>query len=426
MGIWGKLTRLDADQIGLAIMSRLDGGALRLALALRIVRNDEFGISHTYKGTDAVSLPAADAVIDPNTGIVIAPAYEAGARILMQQLSAAYYLDDQDRAWTSLDHFFKFRQKEGMDFTTYVIEWNRLFDDAQDSGGLTMNAIGKAYMLFSRCDLPDNTLADLRLKVNGDLNRFDDMVRVMGKISKNEDAARDQRRGYKDFPSSYYGGHGEDGWHEDDWYGDYGETYYDASSEYWYEDEWDDEAYYDADDGSWWEDSYPQGDDAEAYKGGKSSGKSQPAWKGKKGAGKQCTGCGSKFHDTSTCPLAAGKDAPGTNGDGRPAFHGQDKESSAESQPAEDWYDDSWDDGYGYEDFYGKGKKSRGKGKGKGKGSRKGKGKYRSAFPRDSFGGKGKGHKGGRLWQKQGEAWWQTLWQSCLIIFYGCGHDTTF
>ena len=110
MGIWGKLTRLDADQIGPAIMSRLDGGALRLALAMRIVRYDEFGIAHTFKGTDAVSLLESTVVMDPNTGAVIVPAYEAGARILMQQLSAAYYLDDQDRAWTSSDHFFKFRQ----------------------------------------------------------------------------------------------------------------------------------------------------------------------------------------------------------------------------------------------------------------------------------------------------------------------------
>ena len=40
LGVWSKLTRLDEDQIGPAIMSRLEGGALRVAHALTIQRID--------------------------------------------------------------------------------------------------------------------------------------------------------------------------------------------------------------------------------------------------------------------------------------------------------------------------------------------------------------------------------------------------
>ena len=58
--IWCKLTKLDADQIGAAIMSRLEGSAHKLARQLSIVRQ-ELNLAGaidtvTYRGIDAVSL----------------------------------------------------------------------------------------------------------------------------------------------------------------------------------------------------------------------------------------------------------------------------------------------------------------------------------------------------------------------------------
>ena len=38
LAIWGRLTKLDQEQIGPAIMSRLEGGALRTAIGLTIQR----------------------------------------------------------------------------------------------------------------------------------------------------------------------------------------------------------------------------------------------------------------------------------------------------------------------------------------------------------------------------------------------------
>ena len=64
LGIWAKLTRLDENQLGPAIMSRLEGGALRLALSLRVDRLNDDGQPTIAIGTDAVSLPAQDPVFD--------------------------------------------------------------------------------------------------------------------------------------------------------------------------------------------------------------------------------------------------------------------------------------------------------------------------------------------------------------------------
>eukprot|EP00974_Lingulodinium_polyedra_P086169 8345336-Lingulodinium_polyedra.AAC.1 len=70
-------------------------------------------------------------------------------------------------------------------------------------------------------------LSDLRLKVNGGLTRFNDMVRLMLKISKNEAASRDQQRGYRDRDIharpwdqdswSSYDDYYEEDWENSDW-----------------------------------------------------------------------------------------------------------------------------------------------------------------------------------------------------------------
>eukprot|EP00959_Pyramimonas_sp_CCMP1952_P051442 1074768-Pyramimonas_sp.AAC.1 len=57
-------------------MSRLEGGALRIAIGLTIQRPDpDTRVQTTYEGIEAVSLDAQDAIIDPGTGTQIAPPY---------------------------------------------------------------------------------------------------------------------------------------------------------------------------------------------------------------------------------------------------------------------------------------------------------------------------------------------------------------
>ena len=138
-----------------------------------------------------------------------------------------HYLDDQDLAWTSLDKFFSFQRPYDMDFVTYVVEWDRRFEEAEQHGGLQIGDTGKCWLFFSRSNLPERTLADLRLKVNGDLTRYREMIRLQLKISKNEQASHDQHQGYRQYYdqdggiSMDYSDH-DDNWDYayDEWYGD--------------------------------------------------------------------------------------------------------------------------------------------------------------------------------------------------------------
>ncbi|CAK0892103.1 unnamed protein product [Prorocentrum cordatum] len=83
--------------------------------------------------------------------------------------------------------------------STYVVEWERLYSEAEKHGGLAIGDSGKAWLFFSRSGTPERQLADLRLKVGGDLTRDLGMIALQFQISKNESARYDQSRGYKQY-----------------------------------------------------------------------------------------------------------------------------------------------------------------------------------------------------------------------------------
>ena len=57
--VWVRLTSLHEDKFGAAVMSRLDGQALKIAQDLQIVRyNTELEQNITLQGVDALSLHA--------------------------------------------------------------------------------------------------------------------------------------------------------------------------------------------------------------------------------------------------------------------------------------------------------------------------------------------------------------------------------
>eukprot|EP00959_Pyramimonas_sp_CCMP1952_P051441 1074767-Pyramimonas_sp.AAC.1 len=181
-------------------MSRLEGGALRIGIGLTIQRPDpDTLVQTTYEGIEAISLDAQDAIVDPATGTQIAPPYPSGIKMLTAKLTELYHLDDQDLAWTSLDKLFCFTKPYDMDFFTYVVEWERLYSEAEKHGGLTIGDTGKAWLFFSRSGIAECQLADLRLKVGGDLTRYREMIALQMKISKNESASYDQSHGYKQY-----------------------------------------------------------------------------------------------------------------------------------------------------------------------------------------------------------------------------------
>ena len=149
LGIWGRLTKLDPEQVGPAIMSRLEHGALKVALKFRVSRrNPTTGADDTFTGPDAVALLDQPPIMDPVSGAPITPHYRSGASLLLDRLMELYHLDDQDQAWTAIDKFMSFQQGHDMDFSTYLVEWDRLFDDAESLGGLSVNDVAKCWLFF--------------------------------------------------------------------------------------------------------------------------------------------------------------------------------------------------------------------------------------------------------------------------------------
>ena len=298
-----------------------------------------------------------------------------------------------------MDAFFSFRQGTNQDFLEYTQEWDRLLKEATDYGGLQLSDPCKAYIFFSQSNLDECTVYDPRLKVNGDLYRFREMIQLQIRLTKNDAAISDQARGYRRFisrPSDHfaldddydideYGYWGEENT-EDDWYDDEPDWYYmDGEEEQYWLDNFDYDQYYEKGKGKKGRGKWK----GQGKHDGPSSSTGAPfnKGKGKQPVGKQCTVCGSKFHSPQDCPLAEDGEAHHATPDAAP--------QSAEDY---DYYDDEGD-------YYGKGygqnrgsfgrtpwrprwsssrttsRKGKGKGRGKGKGKKgKGKGKRRHYF----------------------------------------------
>ena len=90
--VWSKLTRLDADQIPAAIMSRLVGKALRQAHRFTVPRLVPLTMQlETHRGIDALSLPASLPVLD-GLGNVAQDAQVSGIRQFLDYLEQQHAL----------------------------------------------------------------------------------------------------------------------------------------------------------------------------------------------------------------------------------------------------------------------------------------------------------------------------------------------
>ena len=108
-----------------------------------------------------------------------------------------------------------------------------------------LNNVGKTHLYFRGSGLPGKRLEELRLKVDGDLTRYNDIVSLTQRIAKFEQFHRHHGRDH------HYGEHQEYDYDYDDSY-DYGspENYYggDHDSNYDGNDDYNNGAGYDHED----------------------------------------------------------------------------------------------------------------------------------------------------------------------------------
>lgn len=215
LAFWVRFEKVPEGDKGPAILSRLVGGAHKQALKLEITRGpyDANGIGTVYRGLNAICLPRIPSILDPNTGLWTEECLP-GYMYLEDILKDRYFLDDQDLAWTSLDKFFMIRRTREMDIQTYYADFEKLLEEATTNSGLQLNIIGKCWLFFAKAGLQDKFMQDLRFKFDGDMNRFEEMVKFCIKIAKNDDTVSDQATGYKLNPSVMYAEVQQDGWYD--------------------------------------------------------------------------------------------------------------------------------------------------------------------------------------------------------------------
>ncbi|CAK0846103.1 unnamed protein product [Prorocentrum cordatum] len=235
----------------------------------------------------------------------------------------------------------KFKIVYGLSLFTRWLEGEYGLHD-QDTVGLNINAVGRSYLLLQGCDLSIKKVDDIKLKIDGDLRRYNDIKAIMTRLAK-QSLAQNNPEQYEGF---WVDSDEEEYWDYYGYYDDYGQWQYYEDDEW-----WDEEEQYD--------EQYPpprtSAADDEAYKG---------SGKGKKGNPGNCSKCGSRWHRSEDCPAGGKKDTK----------KGDDNKGNGKSKS---------DSNNGKGKY--RGGKSRGRGKGRGKGYRgRGKGK----------GKKSKGHYG--------------------------------
>ena len=352
--LWYRCCEVADEIVGPLIAGRLQGGAQRLALELKLVRPDGgYDI-----GDAALVRLSVDEVIDPNDGVTIIQHHiPSGVQALCNALRDTYGDNDETQAMRSLENFFEYKRPHGQSLQEYSADWELRYEEAKLKSGLDLGQVAKSYLWMKQSGLPQKHQDDLRLQVQGDMSRFHEIRALAVRLSHRVDKVTTSG-------DVFYGEYENDDYEDgDDWYGWTEAEDYDYWSDAWWTDgQWSGEDLYGNQ--SWYEDEQEfyeaeelpwQGDPASepGYQGEDQS-TSAPSsvepegvfsaggGRGKgHGSGSGCFICGSKWHLAADCPVK-GK---GKGSSSSSSFGGKSK---------------------------GKYRKGKNKGKGKGKGKHKG------------------------------------------------------
>ena len=371
--LWYRLYEGADESVGPLLAGRLRGRAQQIALNLRLP--DPHG--RVDVGDAALVRLAVDEVRDPLNGQVIQEAIPSGVSALLRALRSAFGEAEQLVATKSLETFFEFRRNR-MPIPEWSVQWELNLEEAVTHAGLEINQVAKTYLYFKSSGLPSKMIDDLMLQVHGDMRRFEEVRTLLLRMShRSFENQQGSTTLYEEAATptyqSYHMDDGSSSWSAvtSDWHADYDLSHdlsqddlyawyeYDNQSndEYW-EPEWSE---------TWYEAGYDEEEPpAEESQAAETAAPDETYYKGK-GKSRQstmglgCSTCGSKWHNTHSCPLNDGN-------------HGK-----------------NYDKGKNKGSYGGKGKSYGGKGKGFSKGKfKKGKGKGKSYGKYKGNYGKGK------------------------------------
>ena len=196
--LWWRCCDVNEEAAGPLVASRLSGRAFDVATKLRVERN---GVVHV--GEAALSLAAQAADAGP-------PSVEAdisGLGHLLRRLVEEFQMHDQDYQNVVLDRFFDLRRSQ-RGLMSYITDWRLFLEEAETLAGIQMNNIAKTYLFFKWSGISQRRIDDIKLHVGGDLNRYDDIMALILRIAKQEQASGSHSH-------EYYQNNDEDGYQED-------------------------------------------------------------------------------------------------------------------------------------------------------------------------------------------------------------------
>ena len=193
--LWHRVADYDETELGPIAAQRLKGGALRVALTLRVPIPQAQG-GGFVTGDAALVRPTVPAlVID---GVEVEPMFPSGIASLLRKLEERYGLDAQDRIAVCLDGFFDFKRGR-LPLQEYLNEFEVRYEDAEARAGMVMNDVARSHLLLRGSGLSESKLDDLRLAVLGDMTRYRDLMTLMQRLARAPDRERQDHIGHAIF-----------------------------------------------------------------------------------------------------------------------------------------------------------------------------------------------------------------------------------
>ena len=172
-------------QIASAIIGRLRGAAFRAALDLRVTTHvDKNGIPNKITGVDAATFEGFAKLRDANDpNLIVRHAVPSGIEHLMQVLQASYGRTEVDESNSALQALLHCQRGQNS-LLDYIVAFKKKYERAVEKAGFSMNNVGKTFKFIEGAGLAQRYIDDVMLKVDGDTERFDDIITIVTRTAK--------------------------------------------------------------------------------------------------------------------------------------------------------------------------------------------------------------------------------------------------
>ncbi|CAK0865187.1 unnamed protein product [Prorocentrum cordatum] len=236
--LWWRQTDVGESACGPAMAGRLRGAAFQIANSIRANRLDlSTGLMREMIGDELLAQPSHEAW--QNAAGESFPAEPAGATVLLNALQKEFGMQEQEMNIQSLDAFFM-HHRGSLSLSDYLTMWRMTYDEANQNSGLEINDVGRSYLLLRTSGLSDRLKDDIKLKLDGNLSRFEDLMNLLQRMAHAETHTGSS---IPEMVKQHWQNTdwNDDSWYSDEWYDDY-DNFYEGdwwnAGDGWSQDDW--------------------------------------------------------------------------------------------------------------------------------------------------------------------------------------------